>query len=83
MSHFTFREGRLYAENVAVSDIAESHGTPCYVYSRAALEAAFTEYLQALEDTGNNQQLAATKLGISARTIRNKLKKYREEGLLE
>ncbi len=49
MSHFTFREGRLYAENVAVSDIAESHGTPCYVYSRAALEAAFTEYLQALE----------------------------------
>ncbi len=39
--------------------------------------------LQALEDTGNNQQLAAQKLGISARTIRNKLKKYREEGLLD
>ena len=26
---------------------------------------------------------AAEKLGISARTIRNKLKKYREEGLIE
>lgn len=39
--------------------------------------------LQALEDTGNNQQMAAEKLGISARTIRNKLKKYREEGLLD
>ncbi|MBO6575815.1 MAG: sigma-54-dependent Fis family transcriptional regulator [Rhodothermales bacterium] len=39
--------------------------------------------LQALEDTGNNQQQAAQKLGISARTIRNKLKRYREEGLLE
>ena len=49
MDYFTFREGSLYAENVAVSDIAASHGTPCYIYSRAALEAAFTEYQQALE----------------------------------
>lgn len=39
--------------------------------------------LQALEETGNNQKEAAEKLGISARTIRNKLKKYREEGLIE
>ncbi|NNF04991.1 MAG: sigma-54-dependent Fis family transcriptional regulator [Rhodothermales bacterium] len=39
--------------------------------------------LQALEDSGNNQKEAAEKLGISARTIRNKLKKYREEGLIE
>ena len=49
MDYFTFRDGSLYAENVAVSDIAASHGTPCYIYSRAALEAAFTEYQQALE----------------------------------
>ena len=38
--------------------------------------------MRALEETGNNQQLAATKLGISSRTIRNKLKKYREDGLI-
>ncbi|PIQ60974.1 MAG: sigma-54-dependent Fis family transcriptional regulator [Bacteroidetes bacterium CG12_big_fil_rev_8_21_14_0_65_60_17] len=38
--------------------------------------------LEALEESGNNQQKAADKLGISARTIRNKLKKYREEGYL-
>ena len=49
MSCFTYREGHLYAENVAVSDIAAAHGTPCYIYSRAALEAAFTEYCRALE----------------------------------
>ena len=49
MDYFTFREGSLYAENVAVSDIAARHGTPCYIYSRAALEAAFIEYQQALE----------------------------------
>ena len=39
--------------------------------------------LQALEDSGNNQQVAADKLGISARTIRNKLRKYREDGLID
>jgi diaminopimelate decarboxylase len=49
MSHFTYREGRLHAENVAVSDIAATHGTPCYIYSRAALESAFTDYRRALE----------------------------------
>lgn len=49
MNHFTCREGSLYAENVAVSAIAAAHGTPCYIYSRAALEEAFMEYRQALE----------------------------------
>jgi len=39
--------------------------------------------LQALEESGNNQQVAAGKLGISARTIRNKLQKYREEGFID
>ncbi len=39
--------------------------------------------LQALSDTKNNQQAAADKLGISARTIRNKLRKYREEGHID
>ncbi len=38
--------------------------------------------LQALQDSNNNQQLAADRLGISARTIRNKLRKYREEGFI-
>lgn len=39
--------------------------------------------LQTLERTGDNQKKAAEKLGISARTIRNKLSKYREKGLIE
>jgi diaminopimelate decarboxylase len=51
MNHFTYREGSLYAENAAVAAIAAAHGTPCYIYSRAALEAAFMEYHQALEGT--------------------------------
>lgn len=39
--------------------------------------------LEALAEAGNNQQDAADKLGISARTIRNKLHKYREEGFID
>jgi DNA-binding NtrC family response regulator len=39
--------------------------------------------LEALAESNQNQQQAAEKLGVSARTIRNKLKKYREEGLLD
>jgi two-component system response regulator FlrC len=40
-------------------------------------------FADALEETGHNQQAAADKLGISARTIRNKLRKYREDGLID
>ena len=48
MSAFTLKNGQLYAESVALSDIAARFGTPCYVYSRTALEAALDEYLQGL-----------------------------------
>lgn len=38
MDHFEYRDGQLYAEDVALSSIAQAVGTPCYVYSRATLE---------------------------------------------
>jgi diaminopimelate decarboxylase len=38
MDHFSYRDGRLRAEDVDLVDIACHVGTPCYVYSRAALE---------------------------------------------
>jgi diaminopimelate decarboxylase len=50
MGHFSYREGSLYAEDVPVTTIAADYGTPCYVYSRAALEGAFLQYRDALED---------------------------------
>lgn len=37
MDHFEYRNGRLFAEDVPVAEIAARHGTPCYVYSRATL----------------------------------------------
>lgn len=38
MDYFDYREGRLLAENVDVTEIADAFGTPCYIYSRAAIE---------------------------------------------
>lgn len=45
---FDYRHGVLCAEQVPLDDIARRFGTPCYVYSRAAIEAAFREYADAL-----------------------------------
>ena len=41
MTAFGYRRGELHAEAVPLADIAEQFGTPCYVYSRAALTAAY------------------------------------------
>ncbi|OAI17401.1 diaminopimelate decarboxylase [Methylomonas koyamae] len=38
MDFFSYRQQALFAEDVAASSIAADYGTPCYVYSRAALE---------------------------------------------
>lgn len=48
MNNFPYRDGELQAEGLAVSDVAGRFGTPCYIYSRAALENAFREYQGAL-----------------------------------
>ena len=41
---FEFRNGSLHAESVPLDAIAHEFGTPCYVYSRAALAAALTQF---------------------------------------
>ena len=45
---FDYRNGVLCAEDVALDEIARRFGTPCYVYSRAAIEAAYREFTAAL-----------------------------------
>lgn len=50
MNHFEYRNGELYAESVRLRDIAEAHGSPTYVYSRAALSGAYRAYDQAFGD---------------------------------
>jgi diaminopimelate decarboxylase len=41
---FHYREGRLYAEGVALERIAREFGTPCYVYSRNDIAGAWQAY---------------------------------------
>jgi diaminopimelate decarboxylase len=38
MEAFSYRDGRLYAEDVDLADIAARYGTPTYIYSRTAIE---------------------------------------------
>ena len=45
---FTYSNGVYCAEGVPLEDIARRFGTPCYVYSRAAIEAAYGEFARAL-----------------------------------
>lgn len=44
MNPFTYRNGELHAEEVPLSRIAAACGTPCYVYSRAALTTAWRDF---------------------------------------
>ena len=52
MDHFLYRGGELFAEDIAVAEIAESAGTPCYIYSRATLERHYRVYREALGERG-------------------------------
>ena len=42
--HFATREGELFVENIALREIAHEHGTPLFVYSKAAMLAALAAY---------------------------------------
>ncbi|MGB1439839.1 MAG: diaminopimelate decarboxylase, partial [Luminiphilus sp.] len=48
MNHFHAVDGTLFCEGVALETLADRHGTPLYVYSRAAIEEAFSAYQTAL-----------------------------------
>ncbi len=52
MSHFEYRGDALYAEGVPLATIAETFGTPTYVYSHAALTANFLAYANACRANG-------------------------------
>lgn len=47
---FAYRDGVYCAEALSLEAVAQSYGTPCYVYSRAAIESAYREFEQAFVD---------------------------------
>ncbi len=49
MDHFLYRDGRLFAEDVDIAEIAAEVGTPFYVYSTATLTRHFKLFDDALD----------------------------------
>ncbi|MBW4961301.1 diaminopimelate decarboxylase [Sulfitobacter sp. CW3] len=49
MDHFLYRDGALFAEDVAIAEIAAAVGTPFYVYSTATLLRHFKAFDDALD----------------------------------
>lgn len=80
MNHFEYVDGRLYAEDVAIREIADAVGTPAYVYSTATLKRHYEVFSGALEEAcqgsdvlvcysmkaNSNQAVAATLASFGA-----------------
>ncbi len=52
MDHFDYRNGELFGEDIALSEIAKDVGTPFYCYSSATLERHFKVFNDAVSDLG-------------------------------
>ena len=50
MDYFNYKDGELYCENIAIAELAETYGTPLYVYSRATLERHWHAFDDALAE---------------------------------
>lgn len=48
MHHFTYRDGRLHAEDVDLTTLADAVGTPFYCYSTATLERHYSVFSRAV-----------------------------------
>ncbi|MEJ1958465.1 MAG: diaminopimelate decarboxylase [Nitrosomonadales bacterium] len=42
--HFSYQDNQLFVEHVPLTEIAQHFGTPCYVYSHAALTESFKQF---------------------------------------
>ena len=51
MDNFNYKVDQLHVEDVAVSDIASSVGTPFYVYSQSSIEENYKDFENAMSGT--------------------------------
>lgn len=47
--HFHYKDNTLWVEQLSIKELAEEHGTPLYIYSKAALKAAWDRYQEAID----------------------------------
>ena len=53
MTYFNYQNNQFFVEDVSLAEIAQKYSTPCYVYSRAALESHYLAYKDAFGDHEN------------------------------
>ena len=84
---FDYRGGVLCAEYVSLEEIARRFGTPCYVYSRSAIERALIlhpgEGLESLDVAPEAGLAAPAASGDSELNLREVLNRRERELLLE
>lgn len=69
MRHFDFKDGEMFAEDVALREIAKEVGTPCYVYSTATFERhykVFADSFRGIEALVAYSVKANSNIGILA-----------------
>ncbi len=49
MDYFSFKDQQLFAEDVAVAQIVEQFGSPCYIYSKATIERHWNAFNDGLK----------------------------------
>ena len=49
-NYFTYKEGILHCENIAVEEITKSTGTPVYIYSKKFFTDRFNEFNNAFKE---------------------------------
>lgn len=52
--HFHYQDQQLHVEAAPLTELASRFGTPCYVYSRAALKAAYDSYRAVVDGPGGH-----------------------------
>ena len=75
MHHFEYRDGKLFAEEVSVTALAEEYGTPLYIYSAATLKRHFQAF-----DSAFNGLDHMTCYSVKANSNLSVLKILAEEG---
>ena len=47
--HFHDKDNNLFVEQLSIKELAKEHGTPLFIYSKAALKAAWDRYQEAVD----------------------------------
>ena len=50
MEAFTYKRGQLFAEGVAVAELAKKFGTPLFIYSRSHIQEQYRSLVGALKE---------------------------------